>query len=46
LGIQAVVGAAKGYLLDHPEDVLPWYLYLPANDHESFNIAKFFEESY
>lgn len=26
--------------------MLPWYLYLPADDHETFNIAKFFEESY
>lgn len=46
LEIRAVVSAARGHVLKHPETVLPWYLYLPADDHESFNIAKFFEESY
>ena len=27
-----------------PED-LPYYLYLPADDHESFDISKYFDEA-
>jgi protein-tyrosine phosphatase len=46
LGIAAVVSAAKGYILKHDPSVLSWYLYLPADDHESFNIAKYFDESF
>lgn len=41
--IKAVITACKGYLLKHTPDQLPYYLYLPATDHESFDISKYFD---
>lgn len=41
-----MLSAARGHLLNHSENVLPWYLYVPADDHHDFNISRFFEESY
>lgn len=33
LGIKAVITACRGYLLKHSPEELPYYLYLPADDH-------------
>lgn len=40
-----MITACRGYLLKHSPEELPYYLYLPADDHESFDISKYFEEA-
>lgn len=43
--IKAVLTAAKGVELGHPKSDVPYTLYVPANDHESCDISKYFHQA-
>lgn len=45
-GIKAIVSVAKSGLLHHKREDIPHYLYLPAQDHEEYEIYKFFNQTY
>lgn len=44
-GIKAVITAANGAYLNHSRSLLPYYKYIPGEDHESYDLARYFEES-
>lgn len=43
--IKAVLTAANGAYLNHSRAELPYYKYIPGEDRESYDLAKYFEES-
>jgi hypothetical protein len=43
LGIKAVITAANGACLGHSRRDIPHYKYIPGEDHESYDLAKYFE---
>lgn len=44
-GIKAVLTAAKGVFLNHCKNEVPFQLYIPGEDHERFDISKYFNQS-
>jgi hypothetical protein len=45
LGIKAVITAASGACLGHSRSDIPYYKYIPGEDHENYNLARYFEDS-
>jgi protein-tyrosine phosphatase len=45
-GIKAILSVARSGLLHHSKEDVPYYLYLPAQDHEDYEIYKFFNQTY
>jgi protein-tyrosine phosphatase len=43
--IKAVLTAAKGVELGHSRTDVPYFLYVPADDHESFDLSKYFHQA-
>lgn len=43
--MRAVVSAAKGAFLNHSEDDLPSYLFIPAEDADHFDLQQYFNKS-
>jgi protein-tyrosine phosphatase len=39
-----VLTAASGACLSHPKSEVPFYKYIPGEDHERFDISQYFEE--
>lgn len=44
-GIKSILTAAKGIKTNHPKYDIPYYLYVPAEDHEKFDLSEYFEKS-
>lgn len=44
--IQAVLSVARAALLPHSPAEVPRYLFLPAEDKETYNIAQHFDETF
>jgi dual specificity phosphatase 12 len=44
--IGAILSVARGGLVSHQKQDIPHYLYIPADDHESFDLQKSFEDAY
>lgn len=43
--IKAVITAASGATLNHSRSDVPHYKYIPGEDHERFDLARYFEEA-
>ncbi len=43
--IKALLTAAKGIEIGHPRQEIPYTLYVPADDHESFDISRYFNQA-
>jgi protein-tyrosine phosphatase len=37
--------AAKGVDIGHPKQEIPYFLYVPAEDHDNFDISKYFTQA-
>lgn len=44
-GIKAVITAANGAVLNHNRADVPHYKYIPGEDHERYDLSRYFEES-
>ena len=44
--IQAVLTVAKGGRLTHPQEHVKYYHYIPAEDHDEYNISHFFASTF
>ena len=42
LNIGAILSSAKNIILKHPSNIIPLYKYIPAEDHERFDLSPFF----
>lgn len=42
--IKAILTAAKGIGLNHPKSEIPYYLQVPGEDREGFDMARFFTQ--
>lgn len=45
LQIRAVLTAAKGVTLSHSKTDVPWHLTIPAEDHDAFDISRYFQQA-
>jgi protein-tyrosine phosphatase len=45
LQVRALLTAAKGVEIGHPKSEIPYFLYVPAEDHESFDIGRYFHQA-
>jgi len=45
LQIKSLLTAAKGIEINHPRQDIPYTLYVPADDHESFDISRYFNQA-
>ncbi len=43
--IKAVLTSSKGTNLGHSKDRIPFQLYIPAEDHQNFDISRFFGQA-
>jgi hypothetical protein len=41
-----VLSAARSGLLQHSKEAVPFYLYLPAEDHEEYAIERYFDQTF
>jgi len=46
MGIKAILSVARSGFLKHSKEDIPFYLYIPAEDHEDYQLHRFFEETY
>jgi protein-tyrosine phosphatase len=44
--IKAVLSVARSGLLHHRKEDIPHYLYIPAEDHEDYELSKYFSQTY
>ena len=44
--IKAILSVARSGLLRHSKEVIPHYLYIPAEDHEDYHLYQYFEETF
>ena len=43
--IKSVLTSAKGVFLNHPKQDVPHHLYIPGEDHERFDLSKYFDQA-
>lgn len=44
-GIKAIITAASGATLNHSRTEVPYYKYIPGEDHERYDLSRYFDES-
>ncbi len=43
--IKSVLTSCSGVFLCHPKSDVPYYLYVPGQDHETFDISRYFNQA-
>lgn len=46
LDIKAILSVARNGFLSYSKNDIPYYLYIPAEDHKDYELYKYFNETY